>query len=457
MTTLKISSAKDIEQFIESRPSSGKTWLLAMVALGGIFVDAYDFASLGVGIVQLREQFALTALQEGGLTAIMAFGACLGGIVGGRYIDRIGRFKILIINVALLVFAAIGAALSVNYAMLLAFRFLMGIGVGLDFPVALSYVAEIVNKKQKNSGVSAWQIMWYVAATCSGLVILPLNSELLGEHLWRYAVGFGAIPAFIILLLRYFIADESPLWAAKNLPLEQAAKIVAKTYNVEIEITPNAIDNHKTLAIKSSTRELFSGRYLRRTMLASLVCITQAVEYFSVGFNLPSISEDLFGKGISTAIMGAILFNLFGIVGATVGAYLVGRTGVRRLAIFGYIIVAVCLLLLGLKHDTLTTYEMAGLLGTMLFGHSIGPGQGMSLATLSYPIELRGAGSGWGQGMARTGSILGFFLFPLVMSSHGMATTMLVIAVVPVIGLISCLSLRGDPTHDAAKANMAYR
>ena len=57
--------------------------------------------------------------------------------------------------------------------MLLAFRFLMGLGVGLDFPVALSFIAEFVNERRKGGSVNLWQVMWYVAASCTGLVVLP--------------------------------------------------------------------------------------------------------------------------------------------------------------------------------------------------------------------------------------------------------------------------------------------
>jgi len=446
MERLVVQSAQDIERFVDAHPSDSRTRLLTLVALGGIFVDAYDFASLGVGIVQLRQTFHLSPTQVGLITAMMAFGACLGGIIGGRYIDRLGRFKLLIVNVALLVVAAIGAAVSVNFGMLLAFRLLMGIGVGLDFPVALSYVAEIVNRKSKTASVGLWQVMWYVAASCSGLVILPFDSAVFGDHLWRFAIGFGALPALIILLMRYFFADESPRWAARNLPLEQAAKILEKTYRIEVDLQPSGFAEKRET--KQSLSTLFKGKYLPRTILASTVCITQAIEYFSVGFNVPSMSQAIFGDSMTNAILGAVFFNLFGIVGASLGAKYSSRYGVRRMSMLGYCIVAVSLLVFGTAHSHLSPFAMAALLGCMILGHSVGPGQGMTLATLSYPTELRGLGSGWGQGMARGGSIVGFFMFPIIMASSGMATTLLYIAVVPVVGLLIALAINWDPIYE---------
>lgn len=446
MERLVVKSAQDIERFVDTHPSDKRTLLLTLVALGGIFVDAYDFASLGVGIVQLRQAFQLSPAQVGLVTAIMALGACLGGLIGGRYIDRLGRFKILIINVVLLVISAIGAALSTSFEMLLAFRLLMGIGVGLDFPVALSYVAEIVNKKSKTASVGCWQVMWYVAAASSGLVILPFNTDVFGDHLWRFAIGFGAIPALVILMMRYFFADESPRWAAHNLPLAQAARILEKTYHIRVDLQPaGPVERRES---KQNLSALFKGKYLPRTILASAICITQAIEYFSVGFNIPSMSQAIFGNSMENAILGAVFFNLFGILGASLGANYSAKVGVRRMSIIGYCIVAASLIAFGVMHSHLSPYMMAALLACVILGHSIGPGQGMTLATLSYPTELRGLGSGWGQGMARGGSIFGFFMFPIIMASAGMATTLLYVAAVPVVGLVIALAIDWDPIYE---------
>lgn len=447
MQELTVRAARDIEAFIDSHPSDRKTKLLTLVALGGIFVDAYDFASLGVGVVQLKSTFHLSPFNVGLVTAMMAMGACLGGVIGGRFVDKLGRFKILILNVALLVVAALGAAFSVNFAMLLCFRFLMGIGVGLDFPVALSYVAELVNTKSKSGSVGAWQVMWYVAAVSSGLVILPFSQGGFGNDLWRVAIGFGACPALAILLLRYFFIDESPKWSIRNLPLEQASKVIARTYNIKVNLIPEAVVTQHGTSPKITA--LFERKYLVRTLLASAICATQAMEYFSVGFNIPTISQAIFGHTMMNAILGAVFFNLFGILGASVGAYFSGKVGVRKLAMIGYCIVAISLLIFGTYYHQLMTSLLAALLACVLFGHSFGPGQGMTIATLSYPTEMRGLGSGWGQSMARGASIIGFFIFPLVIAATGMATTLSLIAIVPLIGLCACLLVKWDPLGQA--------
>ena len=438
-----ITSEQDVARFVDRHPATRAAWLIVLVALGGVFVDAYDFTSLGIGVPQLKTAFGLTPFEVGSVTSMMAFGAFCGALWGGYYTDKIGRFKMFLLDLVFLVVAAIGAALSVNLAMLLFFRFLMGIGVGLDFPVALSFIAEFVNRHRRGGSVNLWQPMWYVAASATGLVVLPFYLLGAGPNLWRIAVGFGAVPALIILVLRYRWMDESPLWAARNLGLAEAARVIRKTYGVAVRVAPAP---RTPAPAHGSVLEIFSSRYRSRTLLASIICATQSAEYFAIGFNLPSISTKLFGGSFIFAILGAILFNLFGIVGGFVGAAASAALGIRRLAVWGYTLVILSLLALVAGDGQLPLAVTSLLLGLFIFGHSMGPGaQGMTMAALSFPTRIRGVGTGWGQAMVRVGSILGFYFFPVLIAAVGMRSMLFILVLVPLAGLIAALAIRWEP------------
>jgi MFS family permease len=443
-----IRSERDVTEFVNTQPTTRGAWLVVLVALGGVFVDAYDFTSLGIGVPQLRAQFGLSPFEVGSVTAIMAFGAFLGALWGGYFTDKVGRFKMFLLDLIFLVVAAIGAALSFNLILLLFFRFLMGVGVGLDFPVALSFIAEFINSRRKGGNVNLWQGMWYLAASCTGLIVLPFYYLDLGDNLWRIAVGFGAVPAFIILLLRYRYMNESPMWAAHNLGLHEAAKVLERTYGVRTRVIET--DQPKRAPKPAQFKEIFSPKFLPRTILASIICMTQSMQYFAVGFNLPSISTRLFGSDFLYAILGAVFFNIFGIVGGFAGAYATAAVGVRRLAAIGYVIVIASLLAIWVGGSQMALSAVAILVGAFIFGHSFGPGaQGMTMATLSYPTRIRGIGSGWGQSMVRVGSILGFYFFPLVLAAVGLRSMMLYLAVVPLLGLIAVLLVPWEPVGQA--------
>ena len=444
-----IRSKIDVINFLNNVGPAKNTRIVIFTALGGIFIDAYDFTSLGIGAVQLKEQFGLSAWQLGSLTAAMGFGALFGAIFGGYLVDKLGRKRMFYADLWFFVIAAIVGAFAPNIEILTVCRFIMGVGVGLDFPVALSYIAEFSSLKGKGKWVNLWQGMWFVAASTSFIIVLPMYFLGAGPNLWRWAVGFGAVPAIVVLGLRKLFMEESPLWAASHLGLKETGRILESTYGVKVILDCKPED---LVAPKEETKPkisysvLFTSQYRLRTIMASIISATQSMQYFAVGFYLPVIAALIFGKEFLWVIVGSIVFNCFGIVGGTWQAYAVGKFGSRKLAITGYIINVSCLLTLGLFQSQLSMYIQALLIGMFIFGHSFGPGaQGMSMATLSYPASIRGLGSGWGQTMVRTGSIGGFYFFPLVLAAVGLQQTLLILSAVPAIGLITALVLKWEP------------
>jgi MFS transporter, putative metabolite transport protein len=263
-------------------------------------------------------------------------------------------------------------------------------------------------------------------------------------------VGFGAVPALIILILRLIYIDESPMWAAQRLGLHEAAKILENNYDVRVTVYPSGEDTTTTARSRAALSSIFQKGLRARTVLSSIIASTQSMEYFAVGFYLPSITALLFGgspqEGAVYGILGAIVFNIFGIVGGTTQSFLTHRLGIWRLAFIGYCIAAISLFVVGLIGESIPAYLGALLIGVFIFGHSFGPGsQGMTMATLSYPTQFRGIGSGWGQTMVRVGSILGFYMFPLVLATAGLSRTLLYLTAVPLVGLMALLLIRWDP------------
>jgi MFS family permease len=194
---------------------------------------------------------------------------------------------------------------------------------------------------------------------------------------------------------------------------------------------------------------LFSRRYAPRTILAAVVNACQAAQYYAVGFALPVIITALLAQGKLTSIIGSLIFNLvFGVTGGFLGAWLAGRWGSWRLSTTGFTVCLVAALGLGVlgRPSAATLLTLVGvLLGAFMFTHAAGPGaQGMTMATLSYPTWLRGAGSGFSQAMLRVGSTVSLLLFPML-SKHLGTGVFFVVALLPALGLLALLLVRWDP------------
>ena len=455
---LLLRSADDVVRIVDAttnhadpaahRKARRMTMLVMIIALGGVFVDAYDFTSLGIGAIQLRHQFHLTATEVGALSSTMAFSALFGALVGGYFVDKLGRKRMFLLDLWFFVFSAIGAALAPNLAVLLLFRLLMGLGVGLDFPVAMSFVAEFADRANRGRFVNLSYLNWYLAAIV-GFAASYVGYELgAGEHLWRLAVGFGAVPALVLLMMRNRYMLESPLWAAHRGDLHEAADILRRTRNLDVEVAPEATATPDgcSLTMAETARIIFSPHYRDRATLAAVISCLQSIEYYAVIFYLPVISQLIFGRSLLKAILGGTIFSFVGLLGSAFQALVCDRTGIRPLTLAGSFVAAVALLGIAFGHATDNLALEAVMVGLFMVGHTVGPGpQGMAYGTLSFPTAIRGSAVGWTQGMLRVGSILGFFFFPVMLTAFGFTATFALLAVMPFVIALVTLAIRWEP------------
>jgi hypothetical protein len=169
----------------------------------GFFTDAYDLFVIGIVSTLLKTQWHLGTNQLALLNAVMLGAAFLGAIVFGRLADKIGRTRVYWMSAALMVIAAAGSALAPSLAVLIAFRFLLGFGVGGDYPVSAVLMSEYAGRSNRGRMVGL-----VFSAQAVGLIIGPLAAlALLGggagpAATWRILLGLGAIPAAAAVWLR---------------------------------------------------------------------------------------------------------------------------------------------------------------------------------------------------------------------------------------------------------------
>src|ERR1700743_3316281 len=135
----------------------------------GFFTDAYDLFVIGIVSTLLKTQWHLDTGQLALLNAVMLGAAFLGALVFGRIADVIGRTRVCWISAALMVVAAVGSALAPSLAVLIGFRFLLGFGVGGDYPVSAVLMSEYAD--QRNRGRMVGLVF---SAQAVGLVVGPL-------------------------------------------------------------------------------------------------------------------------------------------------------------------------------------------------------------------------------------------------------------------------------------------
>ncbi|MBK4329928.1 MFS transporter, partial [Enterobacter hormaechei] len=143
IASVPVSSVGDVARLINSGKEQAKyARMIVFLALGGVFLDAYDLTTLSYGIDDVVGEFQLSPLLTGLVTSSIMVGTIVGNIIGGWLTDKYGRYSVFMADMFFFVISAIAAGLAPNVWVLIGARFLMGIGVGIDLPVAMSYLAE---------------------------------------------------------------------------------------------------------------------------------------------------------------------------------------------------------------------------------------------------------------------------------------------------------------------------
>lgn len=446
----EVKTRKDLIELLNNGTMKTKLgFATILLALGGTFVDAYDFGSISIGVIQLRAVLHLTSADVGLLTASMSFGALFGALAGGRIIDSVGRLKMFLLDLILFVIGAIGSALSIDLYMLIFFRVLIGIGVGIDFPVSLSLISEFSKLKSKGKNVNMWQSIWYIATVGIYAIAFAFYYDyaFFGLNIWRWVVGLGAIPALIIVLFRFKYMGESPLWTFLRGSKDDIIALL-KRNDINDVILPETFES-PILTHKSEFKQLFLKKYRKRTALSTALALEESMEYYAVGFYLPLILLSLYHGNTLLAVGATALLNIAGIIGGTAQSIITQKVGIRRLSMLGLSGAFLILLILGLYGDVLTIIVASFVLSLFVFFHSFGQGsQAMTMGVISYPTEIRGTSSGYTQAMIRVGSIIGFFMFPLLSALVGTFTAILYISIAPLLALIVVLFIKWDPIKE---------
>lgn len=454
-----IRSKEDIVREVNESPRHASlTRMIGIIALGGFFIDAYDFTSLSAGSVQLQQEFNLSPEVLGIVTAIMAFGAILGAIFGGYFVDRFGRLRMFLINIILFVVATLGAAFSVNYEMLIVFRFLIGVGVGLDVPVAMAFLAEFIAIKGKGRWAEAAAAMWSGATVTGLLVALLLNWLGVGQELWRWAVGLGAVPAVVVLILRFFYMAESPLWEANRGNFDAAAKILTRINGRQYVVAEDAIfpaADEQSPGLIGSFKSLFSKKYRKRSILIAIMSAAQSMQFSSVGFYLPLIAFTYLTNSVEASLWVSVVANSCGLIAALVAASLADRLGLRKLSIVGFAGAGLILLVLGFGGTSVPGVLILTLLVLFIGFHTFGPGStAQSFSSLSFPTRIRGASAGLSQASNRVGSLIALFLVPVLLATIGLTGTLLCLFIAPAVGLVALVLIKWEPIGKASEIEL---
>ena len=339
-------------------------WLCFAVAM----VDGFDTLVVSFIAPAFAAEWQLSGAEVGQVFGLGLVGAALGGVVAGRLADRMGRRNVLVGSVLLFAVLTLCCAAAPSAGVLMILRFLAGLGLGGAIPTITALTAETLPAERRMAAVTRMFLGFPLGAVVGG-ALCAVMVPALG---WRSAFLLGG--SLGLLLVPFLIRH-----VAETLPTGEAR------------------------ATRGSALEVFrDGRNVPALLLFSAAFLILLVSYFLINWT-PSI---LVGAGLaeSYAILGGVLLNLGGIVGALALTTVLDRGPYARA---GLALLAGAVLICGLG-ASLTTMAVAVPL-VFLTGMAIIGGQLAlpALAATLFPKPVRAMGVGLTMGIGRIGSIVG--------------------------------------------------
>ncbi len=432
--------------------------LKAMITSGmGFFTDAYDLFIIGVVLAILTPLWHLNAIETSLIGSTSLLAAAIGSILFGRLADFVGRHSIYGFTLIVLAIGALASAFSPNIIFLLVFRFILGLGIGGDYPLSATLMSEYSNRRDRGKLITMVFSMQGLGLILGPLVALILIVSGLNHDLtWRIMLGLGAVPALATFYLRLQIAETPRFALAMHGDVTQATNTINKVTNKgkspqNVQTNSKTNNAKKQSAKKSWLYLLFTPRYLPWLIGTAGSWFLLDVAYYGTTISSPLVLKSLnTHSNLATNMLYTLLiFIIAALPGYVVAAFTIDRLGRKWIQCVGFGMMFVAYGLLAVA-PALSTITLPFLLvyGMSYFFTEFGP----NVTTFVYPAEIfpimiRSTAHGTAAALGKIGAFIGAFAFPYLLTSFHLPGAMMVAAIVSLLGLLLTLLTLPEPNQ----------
>jgi putative MFS transporter len=354
--------------------------LLFGVGLSWLF-DAMDVGIISFIVAALREEWTLTAGQVGFLTSISSLGMVLGAALAGVMADRYGRKAILLWTLLIFSIASGLSALATGFGVLCLLRFISGIGLGGELPVASTLVSESMPAKDRGRAVVLLESFWAVGWICAALIayfIIP-------KYGWQAAFVIGAFPAIYALYLRRAIEDPPRFIKQKGI---------------------------RKATFREKVVQVWSLEYRRSTIMLWILWFTVVFSYYGMFLWLPTVMT-MKGFSLVKSFEYVLIMTLAQLPGYFTAAYFIEKFG-RKFVLVTYLVMTA---FSAAWFGSSTSVGMLITAGIFLSFFNLGAWGGLyAYSPELYPTKVRTTGVGLATAMGRVGGVIAPLLVGLLVS-----------------------------------------
>lgn len=372
----------------------------------GWALDAMDVGLISFVMAALAVQWDLSKTQLSWIGSIGFLGMALGAALGGLLADRIGRRQVFALTLLVYGLATGAAALSVSVAMLVSLRFIVGLGLGAELPVASTLVAEFSPKRIRGRIIvileAFWALGWMLAALM-GYFVIPAS-----DNGWRWALAMGMVPAAYAIYVRMRLPESVRFLETKGRVAEAEAIVRSFEEAAGKSVAEAAVE----AAPEEETNEsIWSARLRARTAALWIVWFCINFSYYGAFIWLPSLLVDR-GFDLIHSFGYTLIITLAQLPGYALAAWLIEVLG-RRVTLALFLVGSgVSAALFGFSGDVWQVIATGCALSFFNLGawgalYAIGPEL--------YPTAARGSGTGSAAAFGRLASISAPLLVPVLL------------------------------------------
>ncbi len=363
---------------MNSSPSALK--LLFASGLGMLF-DSMDVGLLSFVIAALFVAWHITPTDAGLLGSITLIGMAIGSAFAGLFADRVGRKRAFIITLVIYSIASGVSAFAASIGILLVLRFITGLGLGGELPVATTFVLESSPPEVRGRRTVYLETYWAlggIVAALIGYLVIPALT-------WRIAFAITVLPALYALYLR------------RTLPETSAFKGLKRTFR-----------------FRENMANLWSHGNRRKTFVLWVIWFTANFAYYGMFLWLPSVLA-LKGFSLVHSFGYVLIMAIAQVPGYLAAAWLVDKLGRKWTLILFSILSAVSALLFGLS-TSLTDLMTFGLI--LNFSNLGAWGATYLFSVEQYKAASRATGLGWAMGIGKLGGMIAPYLVGVLVATH---------------------------------------
>lgn len=373
--------------------------ITSVSALGGLLFG-YDTGVINGAQFYLTKYFELDATLQGFVVGSALIGCFVGAILAGPLSIKIGRKNSLIISAVLFTISAWGSGLPgflpESVSLLVVFRLIGGLGIGVASMNAPMYIAEIAPAKKRGNLVTYYQL-----AVVIGFFVVFLATYFIGSNLseaenlqfgWRRMFWSELIPSGLFFILLFFV-PKSPRWLALRGKDEESHNVLVKIHgeeNAKIE----SLEIQESLKSESESKKV---NYLKKAVLVIIVIgsILSILQQFT-GINAvlyygADIFEKALGFGKDDILKQQVLLAFVNLIFTFVAMATVDKFGRKPLIYIGSLGMIIGFLLLGISLQQ-QSVGIISLIGVLVFigsfAMSMGPVVWVLLSEM-FPNKIR--------------------------------------------------------------------